>query len=61
MGKHCREDCDSTLYWRDDQKMECNCMDPANEYFRTEYDETTGERIGGECTDLPNCTAGTFW
>ena len=41
--------------------MECKCMDPANEYFRTEYDETNSEIIGGECTDIPNCTAGTFW
>jgi len=61
MGGHCVEECDGEQFMRDEMTMECKCMDSANEYYRTEYDTASGEYLGGECTAIPNCTAGTQW
>jgi len=41
--------------------MECFCLSNDTQYYRQEWNQETGENLGGECVDIPECTAGTVW
>jgi hypothetical protein len=64
---YCIADCDTEEFQRDSDKMECLCLDNETMYWKNFYAELSGipdymsDPIGGECTAIPNCTAGTVW
>ena len=70
MSGHCVADCLDTEFQRDEVNMECLCMDDTTMYFKWFYEESSStdeaaavavEPTSGECTAIPNCTAGTQW